>query len=177
MGHRLVDRSPERLVVGRIVRPHGLRGEVVVEVLSDAPDRFATGAVVEAGDPEGDRVPLTVAASRADRGRLLVTFAEVPDRTAAERLHGSLLSIAGGDAAAPAEGEYYAWQLEGLEVVDEVGRRLGILSRVMERAGNDLWVVNTGAKEALVPAVGEFIRSVDLEAGRVVVHVIPGLFE
>lgn len=177
MGQKVVERSPDRLVVGRIVRPHGLRGELVVEVLSDAPNRFSDGAVLDAGDPAGERVSLTIAASRVDRGRLLVRFAEVPDRTAAERLHGSLLSIAGGEAATPAEGEYYAWQLEGLEVVDESGRRLGILSRVMERAGNDLWVVEGESGEALVPAVDEFIRRVDLEAGRVVVHVIPGLFD
>jgi 16S rRNA processing protein RimM len=172
-----VDQAPERVVVGRIVRPHGLRGEVVVQVLSDAPDRFVVGARVEAGEPSGERTPLTVTAVRADRGRLLVTFAEVPDRTAAEQLHSALLSIPSDEAAPLPEGEYYAWQLEGLEVVDEDGRRLGVLSRVMERAANDLWVVDTGRGEAMVPAVEEFVREVDLNAGRVVVHVIPGLFE
>lgn len=168
---------PERLVVGRIVKPHGILGEVVVERLTDAPDRFAPGARVDAGDPAGERTPLTVLRSRDDRGRLLVTFGELSDRAAAERVRGALLSIETAAAAPPAEGTYYAWQLEGFDVVDEDGRSLGTLARVLERAGSDLWVVDTGNGEAMVPAVEEFIRSVDLDARRIVVHVIPGLFE
>lgn len=170
--------APKRIVVGRIVRAHGTTGEVVVEVLSDAPDRFAVGVRVEAGDPEGERRRLlTVRKTRDDRGKLLVSFKGIRDRDAAAALRGALLSIAGTEAAPPPEGTYYDWQLEGLEVVDEDGGRLGTLARVVERAGNDLWVVDTGRGETMVPAVEEFIRSVDLERGRIVIHVIPGLFE
>jgi 16S rRNA processing protein RimM len=172
-----VGSAPERIVVGRIVKPHGTTGEVVVEVLSDAPDRFAAGARLEAGDPEGERSLLTVRKARRDRGLLLVTFRQVPDRGAAERVRGALLSIPGDEVAAPAEGTYYEWQIRGLEVVDEEGEILGTLDRVIERAGNDVWVIDTGDGEAMVPAVEEFIRSVDLESGRIVIHVIPGLFE
>jgi 16S rRNA processing protein RimM len=150
-----VGSTPDRIVVGRIVKPHGTTGEVVVEVLSDAPGRFAAGARLEAGDPDGERSPLTVRKARNDRGLLLVTFKQVPDRG----------------------GTYYEWQIRGLEVVDEEGASLGTLTRVIERAGNDVWVVDTGDGEAMVPAVEEFIRSVDLESGRIVIHVIPGLFE
>jgi 16S rRNA processing protein RimM len=168
---------PERLVVGRIVKPHGIRGEVVVEVLSEAPERFARGSRLEAGDPEGERIPVRVRQARNDRGRLLVSFAEVPDRDAAEELRGVLLSIDRQEASPTAEGTYYDWQLEGLEVLDEDGIRLGTVVRVLEGAANDLWVVDTGNKEVMVPAVDEFVRRVDLEEGRIVVHVIPGLFE
>lgn len=168
---------PERLVVGRIIKPHGTRGEMLVEVLSDFPDRFAPGSGVEAGDPDGERrIPLTVSATRNDRGRNLVSFAEVADRDAAESLRGALLSIDRRDATPLGEGVYYEWQLDGLEVVDEDGRRLGTLARVLEGGGGDLWVVDTGEEEVLVPAVEEFVRRVDLEQGRIVVHVIPGLF-
>jgi 16S rRNA processing protein RimM len=172
-----VGSAPERIVVGRIVKPHGTTGEVVVEVLSDAPDRFAAGARLEAGDPGGERSLLTVRKARRDRGLLLVTFRQVPDRGAAERVRGALLSIPGDEVAAPAEGTYYEWQIRGLEVVDEEGEILGTLDRVIERAGNDVWVIDTGDGEAMVPAVEEFIRSVDLESGRIVIRVIPGLFE
>ena len=169
--------APERLVVGRIVKPHGTRGEVVVEILSDAPERFARGARMEAGDPSGARTPLKVRKSRDDRGRLLVTFAGIADRDAAAALRGMLLSIPSAEAAPPPEGTFYEWQIRGLDVVDEDGRPLGTLAGVVERAGNDLWVIDTGHGEALVPAVDEFIRSVDLDAGRIVIHVIPGLLE
>ncbi len=168
--------APERLVVGRIVKPHGVRGEMLVEVLSDAPDRYAPGARLEAGDPAGARRPLTVRATRNDRGRSLVTFEEVSDRDAADALRGALLSIARDDAAPLEEGVYYEWQLEGLDVFDEDGKRLGTFARVLEGGGGDLWVVDTGEKEVMVPAVDEFVRRVDLESGRIVVHVIPGLF-
>jgi 16S rRNA processing protein RimM len=172
-----VGSAPERVVVGRIVKPHGTDGEVLVEVLSDAPDRFAPGARMEAGDPDGDRIPVVVQQSRRDRDRLLVSFSRVTDRDAAAGLRGKLLSIPASDAAPPAEGAYYEWQIVGLEAFDEDGVRLGTIRGVVERAGNDLWVIDTGHGESMVPAVEEFIRSVDLDAGRIVIHVIPGLFE
>jgi len=168
---------PERVVVGRIVKSHGIRGEVVVETLTDVPGRFKAGARFDAGDPDGERTPVTVRSVRDDRGRLLVRFAETPDRTAADALRGALLTIAGGDAAPLPEGSYYAWQLEGLDVVDDDGASLGRLARVLEGAASDLWVVDTGEREVLVPAVPEFVREVDLDARRVVIHPIPGLFE
>ncbi|MFY9588406.1 MAG: ribosome maturation factor RimM [Actinomycetota bacterium] len=169
--------APARLVVGRIVKPHGLRGEMVVEVLSDAPERFAPGGRIDAGDPDGARRTLTVRATRNDRGRSLVTFEEVTDRDAAEALRGALLSIAREDAVPLEDGMYYEWQLEGLTVADEDGRTVGTFVRVLEGGGGDLWVVDTGEKEVLVPAVEEFVRRVDLEGGRIVLHVIPGLLE
>lgn len=163
-------------MVGRVVKPHGTTGEVLVEVLSDAPDRFAPGSRLEAGDPEGDLRRLTVRRSRVDRGKLLVTFNGVRNRDEAGAIRG-FLSIPATDAAPPAEGTYYEWQLVGFAVVDEDGAALGTLVRVDERAGNDLWVVDTGRGETQVPAVEEFIRSVDTGAKQIVVRVIPGLFE
>ena len=168
---------PRRILIGRIVKPHGTRGEVVLEVLSEVEERFAPGARVEAGDPDGERTLLTIRKTRPDRGRLLAFFDEIGDRTAAERFHGALLSIDASEAAPLPEGSYYAWQLEGLAVFDEDGRRLGTLARVLDRAGSDLWVVDANGKDVMVPAVEEFVRSVDLEAGRIVLHLIPGLFE
>jgi len=167
---------PERVVVGRIVKPHGLDGELIVEVLSQASDRFARGSRLEAGDPDGERSTLTVRSTRDDRGRLLVCFAQVADRNAAEDLRGALLSIDRADAAPAAEGAYYDWQLESLDVLDEEGTRLGRMARVLEGSASDLWVVDTGTAEVMVPAVPEFVRLVDLEGGRIVLHVIPGLF-
>jgi 16S rRNA processing protein RimM len=171
---------PARIVVGRIVKPHGIQGEVVVEVLSDAAERFARGSTFEAGDPaadsEGARRTLTVGSTRDDRGRLLIRFAEVRDRAAAEAARGLLLSIAHDDAAPLPEGTFYDWQLEGLDVEDEDGGRLGTLARVEPAPAQDLWVVDTGDGEVMVPAVDEFVRRVDLERGKIVLHVIPGLF-
>jgi len=170
---------PERVVVGRIVKPHGVQGEVVVEVLSDVAERFARGSKLEAGDPakdaDGTRLTLTVRSTRDDRGRLLVRFAEVRDRAGAEAVRG-LLSIAGDDVAPLPDGVFYDWQLQGLVVEDEDGRRLGTLVRVDQAPAQDLWVVDADGVEVMVPAVEEFVRRVDLERGRIVLHLIPGLF-
>ena len=87
--------APARLVVGRVLRPHGIRGELAVEVLSDAPDRFSPGAELGAGDPDGQGPlrPVTVTAARLHLGRLLARLEGVEDRDAAEELRGVLLSI------------------------------------------------------------------------------------
>ena len=170
--------APERIVVGRIVKPHGTTGEVVVEVLSDAPDRFAAGARLEAGDPEGRALSADGAqGTQGSRSAARDLQTGPRPRCRRARARPRFCRSRRAEVAAPAEGTYYEWQIRGLEVVDEEGRVLGTLTRVIERAGNDVWVIDTGDGEAMVPAVEEFIRSVDLESGRIVIHVIPGLFE
>lgn len=170
--------EPARLVVGRIVAAHGLQGECVIEVLSDAPDRFSVGAAVDAGDPDGRVSRLTVDGVRPDRGRLLVRFAEARDRTAAESLRGLLLSIPAEDARRPLPGAYYPHQLEGLDVRDPNGRVLGTLREVLANPANDIWVVRTAdGRDVMVPAVKEFVRTVDLGAGVIVIAPIGGMFD
>jgi len=162
----------ERLVVGRIVKAHGIRGEVAIDVLSDAPDRFAPGARVFAGDRS-----LRVATSRAHQGRLLVLFDDVPDRNAAESLRGTELTIPATEAQ-PLEDEwsFYPHQLIGFDVTDENGESLGTMTRVDESPGADLWVVGARAREVLVPAVRDIIVSVNLEERRIVLRPPDGLF-
>lgn len=168
---------PERLVVGRIVRPHGLHGEVLVIVESDAPERFRPGSRLGLEGPGGGIEPVTVAATRLDRGRLLVRFEELGDRTAADRARGAVLSIPAAEARAPEEGAYYPHQIEGLEVVDESGERLGTLARVEWGPANDVWVVATGDREVLVPAVSEVVRAVEPGRGRIVLRPLGGMFD
>ena len=170
---------PARLVVGRVVRPHGVRGELVVQPLSDAPDRFAAGAELAHGDPDAGEPlrPLVVAAVRGDRGRLLVTFQGVADRDAAEALRGGLLSIPRESARPLADGEYWAHQLVGLEVYDRQGRRRGEVADVLPGAAHDLLSVRLeDGASVLVPAVAALV-TVELGAGRLVVDAVPGLLD
>ncbi len=177
--------SDLELVVGRIGKPHGLRGEVSVVVRTDEPDdRFAEGAVLHAGPPraggEGaDPVPevLTVTGRRWHQGRLLVTFAEVPDRNAAEAARGTVLHVRLPPDASPEDpDEFYAHQLVGLEVHDEQGVRLGEVVRLVPGAAQDLLAVRTeDGREALVPFVAALVPEVDLAGGRIVVADRPGL--
>lgn len=171
--------APARMVVGRILRPHGLHGELVVEVLSDAPDRFAPGAAVAAGDPDsaGPLRPLEVSGARLHQGRLLLRFVGVDDRDAAERLRGSLLTIPLEAARELGPGEFWRHQLVGLAVVDAEGNDRGVVSDVLPGAAHDLLEVRRpDGATALVPAVAALVE-VELDAGRVVVQPLPGLLD
>jgi 16S rRNA processing protein RimM len=159
------------VVVGRIIKAHGIKGEVMVDVLSDVPGRFAPGAHVAHGDRE-----LTVATSRAHQGRMLVRFEGIADRNGAEALRGVELSVDSALSPPPPDGSWYTHQLIGCDVIDEKGVRLGALVRIEETAANDLWVVADGAREVLVPAVRAIVSSVDVEARRVVLTPPEGLF-
>lgn len=170
---------PARLVVGRIVRPHGINGELLVQSLSDAPDRFVPGAELALGDPDAELPlrPLVVAAVRDDRGRLLVSFEGVADRDAAESLRGGLLSIPRAAARSLAAGEFWKHQLVGLAVYDRQGRRRGEVADVLPGTAHDLLSVrlDDGAS-VLVPSVAALV-TVELEARRLVVDAVPGLLD
>jgi 16S rRNA processing protein RimM len=163
--------EPERLIVGRVAKAHGIRGEVAIDLYSDAPDRFAPGARLLAGDDI-----FIVETSREHQGRVLVRFEGVRDRNGAERLRGTELTIAASDARALEEWSFYPHQLVGLSVVDTEGRALGTMTRVDESPGGDLWIVKTDDSEVLMPAVREIVRDVDLEKNRIVVEPPEGLF-
>ena len=180
-GHPLgVPRTPpDRLIVGRVLRPHGVRGELSVQVLSDAPERFSPGAELGVGDPDGAK-PLASAVVRAARlhqGRLLLSLEGVEDRDAAEGLRGAWLSIPAASARPLEPGEFWPHQLIGLAVVDRQGHERGRVADVVPGAAHDLLAVELpGGASALVPAVAALV-TVELDAGRVLVDAVPGLLE
>ena len=175
--------APDDLVVvGRVGRPQGVRGEVTVEVRTDDPDdRFAEGASLHADPPE--RGPLVVAARREQNGRLVVLFEGVPDRTAAEALRDTLLLV-DVRTLPPVDDpdEFHDWQLRGLRAdVDdgtEDGTALGDVTDVLHLPHGDVLVVTrTGGAEVLVPFVRAIVPVVDLDGGRVVLTPPEGLVE
>jgi 16S rRNA processing protein RimM len=171
----------EYVVVGRIGRAHGTRGEVSVEPRTDEPERrFATGAVLGTRPPAEGRPqgPLTVAGARTHQGRLLVRFEEVADRTAAESMRGTELTVAVAPDERPEDPEeFYDHQLVGLVVQTPDGTVVGELVRVEHNAAQDLLVIATAAGEVLFPFVHQLVPSVDVAGGRIVVDDVPGLLE
>ncbi len=169
------------VVVGRIGKPHGIRGEVTVDVRTDEPERrFAPDARLRVEAPRGSAAPyaaLTVTRTRWHQGRLLATFDELSDRNAAEAARGIVLSVTVDPGERPADpDEYYDHQLVGLTVVDLEGRELGEVSALVHGGAQDLLTVRTpDRREALVPFVSELVPEVDLDARRVVVADRPGL--
>lgn len=165
------------LVVGRVGRPHGVRGDVSVEVRTDEPDRrFDMGAVLRTD--RRDPATVTVASARWHSGRLLLHFEGFDDRTSAERLRGALLQVAVHPDERPADPDaFYDHQLVGLTVVSTTGEPLGEIAQVTHGAQDLLVVRRPSASDALVPFVAALVPTVDLEAGRVVVDLPAGLLD
>jgi len=173
-----------RVIVGRIGRPHGIRGEVVIGVRTDEPDlRFAVGSVVDASrsaedDLPADRAPLKVATVRWHSGQLLVGFAGIADRTAAGELTGSWLSIDSSQLPATSDpDEFRDHELIGLSVRTTAGDPVGVVTDMLHY-GQDLLVVRRAdGGESLVPFVQALVPEVDLGAGVVVIDPPPGLLD
>jgi 16S rRNA processing protein RimM len=173
------------VVVGRIGRPHGIRGELSVEPRTDEPERrFVPGAVLTTEAPRGAAPAaaarpqrLTVRAVRWHQDRLLVTFEELADRTAAESARGLVLLAEVPEDARPDDPEeFYDHQLVGLRVVTTDGHEVGEVRAVVHGAAQDLLAVRTDSgPEALVPFVTALVPEVDLAGRRVVVADRPGL--
>lgn len=172
--------DPPRIEVGRVVKPHGLKGEVAVDLLTDRPDvRFAPGATVLL-----DGEPVEVATSRPHQGRWLVRFEGTSDRTQAERLRGASL------VGEPLEGDdetdtFWVHELVGMQVLTEDGELLGEVTDHVElppAAGYDLLEVarSGGGQPLLLPAVDELVEAREDEDGSVVLVVVdppPGLID
>ncbi len=167
-----------QLVVGRIGRPHGIRGEVTVEVRTDSPDvRFAPGSVLTT---EPARLgPLTVAGARWHSGRLLLHVEGVTDRSGAEALRGIVLSSEVDDDDVPEDPEeFFDHQLRGLAAVTVAGDTLGVVDDVVHLPGQDLLSVRReDGREVLVPFVAEFVPDIDVDGGRIVLALPNGLLE
>ncbi|RKT85890.1 16S rRNA processing protein RimM [Saccharopolyspora antimicrobica] len=173
--------EPEILAVGRIVRPHGVRGELVVEVLTDSPElRFVPGSVLGTQRRGKDRGQnLTVAAARPHAGRLLLRAEGVDGREAAEDLRGVLLTVT-TDVLEPTEDpdEFHDHQLVGLRAVEPSGAEIGEVREVIHTPAGELLALRTADdREVLVPFVVEIVPEIDLAAGKLVVDPPEGLLD
>src|SRR5580692_11711944 len=174
-----------RVIVGRIGRPHGIRGEVVIGVRTDEPDlRFAVGATLDATERADEPADgqLTVASARWHSGQLLVAFAGITDRTAAGELTGSWLSMDSSQLPESTDpDEFRDHELIGLSVRTSAGDAVGVVADVLHH-GQDLLVVRQGAaqdggkgRDYLVPFVKAIVPEIDVSAGVLVIDPPPGL--
>lgn len=166
------------VTVGRIGRAHGIKGEVGIDVRTDEPDRrFADGAVVVT-DAKVSRT-LTVAASRWHSGRLLVKFAEVPDRTAAEQLRNLFVQSEVDDDERPEDpDEFYDRDLIGLAVRTTDGTEVGEVVDVVHLPAQDLLEIRrTAGNVVMVPLVEELVPEINVDKQYVVVADRPGLLD
>ena len=153
----------DRLIVGTILKPQGIRGELKVKPYTDAPEDFK-GFKNLYLDGEQRKV-LSV---RVGDGMVFLALSGVPDRNAAELLRGKDLELDRDEAPEPEEGRYYIVDLLGLDVVTEEGELLGKLTDIRQ-AASDIYTLEKEGREVLFPAVSGVVKEVDLEGGKIVI--------
>jgi len=162
----------DMVTIGRIVRPQGRKGEVVVQPLSDRPDRFPSLRQAFVAGEAGSARPVQVRDAWPHKGRFVLKLEGVDSIDDAERYRGLDLRIPEEDLSALPPGSYYHHQLRGLRVEDADGREVGRVADVMETGGEAAVLVVRGPDgETLIPLADAFVRDVDLAGGRVVVRV------
>ena len=165
--------SGDTLAVGRIVRPHGVRGAMLLEPYSELVSAVIAGSRVQLGE---DRTSATVLACRKHGERYLLELKGHTSHESAERWREAELRIPADKAPALPADTYFHWQLLGLSVVTEDGTVLGQLAEILTTGANDVYLVR-GDRDLLLPATSEVIRQVDPASGRLVVHLLPGLID
>lgn len=166
--------EPRFLVIGKILKPHGVRGEVRVRPLTDDPARFSWLEKVYLGEDALE--PLTVETVRFHKELVLVKFVELDGRDTVADLHGQLLLVAMEDAVPLEEGEYYLHQLYGLAVYSDEDVYLGELVNIIETGANNVFEVEgEDGKMILLPDIPSVIADIDFENGRLTAHILEGL--
>jgi 16S rRNA processing protein RimM len=163
--------TAELVVIGRVVKPQGRRGEVLVHPLSDRPDRFASLHRALLAAPSGETREVKVTSSWPHKGRHVLKLEGVDSIDDAEGIRGWSLGIAEENLTPLPEGSYYHHQLRGLTVTDGAGVEVGVVEDVMETgAGAPILVVRGSDGETLVPLATDFVKQVDLAGDRLVIE-------
>ncbi len=169
--------EPQFLVVARILRPHGVQGELRAEILTEDPERFGQLEQVYVGR-EGQppvRLRLQRYRLRTDKGWVLLKLAGYDDRTQAGELRGALVQIPESQGLPLGEDEYYEHQILGLMAETAEGETLGCVTEILYTGANDVYVVSGAGEELLIPALEDVVLEVDLVGGRLVVELPDGI--
>lgn len=165
--------EPVYLVVGMLRRPHGVRGELLMEVHTDFPERLKPGLVVFVGEAHQ---PLTLDRVRGHKDGLLVGFAGIATPEDAGMYRNTYVYVTAKDRPRLPDGMYYHHEILGLNVVDDTGRELGVLTEILVTGANDVFVVTRpGGDELLIPSIPETLLEISPEARQIRVRLLPGL--
>lgn len=165
------------VAVAKIARPHGLRGEVSADILTDFPERFESLESVIAVDEKGVRTDLKVESARFQKGRVLLKFAGMDTIESVESLRNSEICIPEDEAVELEEGEFYDWELEGCTVETIDGIKIGTVKELLRTGGTDLLVVQGTEKDYLVPFAEAICTEVDIENELIRIDPPEGLLE
>jgi len=160
------------ITIGRILSPWDFQGQLKVEVITDFPERFSPASTVYI-----NQRPMTIEDVEWHNGKPIIKLDTIDSEKDAEKLRGQLVEIHHSQLQPLPEGQYYQFQLIGLEVRTTQEELLGEISEIMPTSNNDIYVVNGGDGEILIPATDEIVKSIDLDKGYIVVEPVKGLLE
>jgi 16S rRNA processing protein RimM len=167
--------EPALLAAGKIHRPHGVHGEVFVELYTDFPEQLQPQKIVFLGEKHE---PATICSQRSHKDGLLLGFDGYLTPETVSIFRNKILYVSASESPELPDGEYYFHELLDLSVMDETGNRLGKLTEIIETGANDVYVVTTtSGAEILLPSIPEVVKAVDLEARTLTVHLLPGLLD
>jgi 16S rRNA processing protein RimM len=165
------------ITIGKVLKPFGVKGEVKIEPLTDFPARFKTLGRVFLVSPADKELAGSVTSVRYANGVPFLTFSGYDTPEKAKMLSGWFVKIPREEAVPLQEGSYYWFDLIGMEVFSEEGEKLGAITDIFETGSNDVYVMKRGRKEIYLPATREVIKSVDVAAKKMVIHLVDGLLE
>jgi 16S rRNA processing protein RimM len=168
------DEELDFLVVGRIVAPRGVRGELKIEILTEDPQRFYALETVYLGEQQ---TPFAVRhiSLHPPKNQAFLQLEGIHDRESADAWRDTHVYVAMEDALPLEEGQYYFHQIEGLSVVTSDGEPLGRIQEILATGANDVYVIDGPQGELLLPAIRDVVQKIDLDKGVVVVRVPEGL--
>ena len=164
------------ITIGRIASAHGLQGEMKLDLFTDFPERIYKLKDVYMVSADQVLGPYQVRSARLAGSRAIIALEGITSPEAVKARRGLELAVTKDQVFPLPEGHYYYFQLVGLDVYSESGEHLGVLKEVLPLPANDVYVVQAAdGAEILLPATREVVRQIDLDAGRMVVHLLPGL--
>ena len=167
----------ELVAIAKILRPRGLRGEMVAEVLTDFPERFDDLEKVTAVLSSGERRDLSLEKAWFQKERIVLKFARVDSIEEAELLRNAEICIDEAQAVELEDGEFFDWQLEGCEVVTLTGEAVGRVRELLRTGGTEVLIIGGDGREVLVPFAESICVDVDIEKKRIVIDPPEGLLE
>lgn len=165
------------VAIARIAKPHGIRGEVSADILTDFPERFEVLETVIALLPDGERHDLKIEKFRFQKNRVLLKIAGFDSMDSAETLRGAEICVYESEAVALEEGEFYDWQIEGCAVETIEGEKLGTVKELMRTGATEILVVAGAEKEFLIPFAEAICTEIDIENKLIRVDAPEGLLD
>ena len=162
--------QPEFITIGKIIAPWGIKGELKVKVVTDFPQRFTPCSKIYI-----NQQPMTINSTEWHKGKAIIKLNTINSIEDAQRLRGQPIEIHHSQVYPLPEGQYYHFQLTGLEVWTTQGELLGTVTEILTADSNDNYVVRGAKGEILIPAIEDVIKSIDLNKGCIVIEPIEGL--